>query len=199
MAATRPPVVALLAALVALAGACRSSVTSPDDPAGVGGLGDSSGTTAKERVGTEVRGTVAGLSGGCPDLAFTLDGTLVRTNAKTTFAGGGCGDVHNGVKAVAAGVIQPDGSLQAKGVKLGEPPRPDPKPGEPALSGPIAGLGGACPSIVFTIGGKKVVTNGSTSFEGKPCTDLREGTPVKVTGTRTDAGLLATHVIAKPR
>lgn len=186
--------------IAGLVAGCSSSSPAPDAPSVAGSLGDVAGAAVKSRPdAAEAHGAIAGLSGGCPDLTFTLDGTTVRTDSRTTFAGGTCGDAKNGAMAGAVGAKQPDGSIQAKVVKL-SPDRPGPKPTDAVVGGPIADLGGGCPSISFTLGKHHVATNGQTTFEGKACGDLHNGDPVRVAGTvQSDRTLLAKRVIAGKR
>jgi hypothetical protein len=66
-------------------------------------------------------GTIAGVSGTCPALSFTLDGKAVKTDAKTMFDQSACADVKNGAKAGAVGTTQTDGSLLALHVRVGDP------------------------------------------------------------------------------
>ena len=51
----------------------------------------------------EFEGTVSGLSGRCPDVAFTADGRRVVANKDTGYKNGGCGDLSNGDRLTIAG------------------------------------------------------------------------------------------------
>lgn len=66
---------------------------------------------------TEVSGTVGGLSGSCPALAFTVAGTAVKTDAKTDFRSA-CSAVKAAAKVEVKGVRQTDGKLLATRLKL---------------------------------------------------------------------------------
>ena len=177
-----------------LASSCSQSATAPDGLSASGSLNEGTGASDKRHPGSEIRGTVEGLTGSCPDLTFTLGGVVVHTGERTHFMGGTCADVVNGATAGAAGEKAPDGSLHAKAVKLGDGPRPGPKPGV-SLGGPIRDLGGSCPSITFVIDKHHVSTNGDTKFEGKACGDLQNGDPVKVRGVvQDDRSVLAKGV-----
>ena len=68
-------------------------------------------------------------------LTFTLDGTIIRTNAATIFDHSACADVKTGVKAGAAGVKQSDGSIVAAHVRVGDPPSGPPDGQQPPPPG----------------------------------------------------------------
>ena len=53
---------------------------------------------------------------------------------------------------------------------------------EVELTGTVAGLGGGCPAITFTIGGRSVTTTQNTNFE-LACASIGNGTKVEVKGT----------------
>lgn len=55
-------------------------------------------------------------------------------------------------------------------------------PNEVELTGTVAGLGGACPSLTFTVGGRSVTTTQNTDFE-LACASIGTGTKVEVKGT----------------
>jgi len=62
-----------------------------------------------------LNGIVAGLSGACPNLTFTVGGSPVATNSATTYGGGSsCSSVKNGEKRYAVGARQVDGSVLAR-------------------------------------------------------------------------------------
>jgi len=64
------------------------------------------------------------------------------------------------------------------------------------VEGAITGaIGGACPSLTFTVRGTTVATNGSTEFKDTTCAALKSGHNVDVKGTRqTNLSVLATRV-----
>ena len=58
----------------------------------------------------------------------------------------------------------------------------------------MAGLGGTCPSITFTLGGAAVKTDGKTDFKDA-CAKVKNAVKVEVKGTReADGKILATRV-----
>jgi hypothetical protein len=138
-----------------------------------------------------VNGTVSGLSGGCPTITFTLAGTVVKTNSSTVFTGKACGDLANGDTVYAIGPKQGDGSVAASKIYYVAP-----TPQTVTVSGSIAGLGGTCTSMQFTLGSTVVKTNAATSFTGtKGCSVLANGDAVSATGTQqSDGSVLASSV-----
>jgi hypothetical protein len=56
------------------------------------------------------------------------------------------------------------------------------------VEGRIVSLSGSCPSLSFTVGGQRVVTDGSTEFKDGNCRDIRNGVEVKVKGERRGSG-----------
>ena len=67
---------------------------------------------------TDFEGSVTGLSGNCPALAFTVLGVPVRTNNSTDFRGGNCAAIRNGARVKVDGMFQADGTLLARRVEL---------------------------------------------------------------------------------
>ncbi len=72
----------------------------------------------------EANGPVAGLSGACPTLRFTVGTQVVITSAATVFVDGRCGDVAVGRRVEATGTAQGD-SLSASRVELRGSPDDD--------------------------------------------------------------------------
>src|SRR5262249_27289658 len=68
----------------------------------------------------DVSGVIQGLSGGCPNLSFTVSGTLVKTDARTTFDGLPCPSVGNGQQAEVTGTVQASGEVQAARVSVSD-------------------------------------------------------------------------------
>ena len=65
----------------------------------------------------EARGPVAGLSGTCPAIAFTLNGTSIRATSSTEFKQIGCAAIANGTQVKVEGDRQTDGSVIARQIK----------------------------------------------------------------------------------
>lgn len=62
---------------------------------------------------------------------------------------------------------------------------------EVEVEGQLSGLAGACPALSFTVRGRSVQTNGSTTFKNGPCSALRNGFSVEVEGRMQGATLVA--------
>lgn len=62
-----------------------------------------------------MQGGVSGLSGACPNLTFTINGTAIVTNGATEYQGkdNDCSDLHDGGTARVRGRGQADGSIRA--------------------------------------------------------------------------------------
>jgi hypothetical protein len=69
--------------------------------------------------------------------------------------------------------------------------------GEAELSGTVAGKGGSCPSITFTVNSTTVSTNGSTEFKDVSCTALANGNRVEVKGTKQSNGSVMASRVEK--
>jgi hypothetical protein len=142
------------------------------------------------------RGEVGGLSGTCPSLTFTLEGTVFRTNASTQFIGGTCEGVKSGEQAGAMGTPQDDGSVLAVGVQLGEPPDKGEGPGKPptdgtGAQGQISNVSGACPAVAFTLGDKAVKTTAGTTYDAGSCAEIKNGVQAGAMGTLDGSILVA--------
>ena len=132
----------ILAAVVATAAACgpdtvtltQTSPSTTSTPASSSGAGSSAQPANPTPTHTprphppeppvppgneaRVSGAVAGLSGTCPALAFTVNGTAIATSTETRFDRGGCSAVANGVTVKVDGLKQQDGSVLARHVFL---------------------------------------------------------------------------------
>jgi hypothetical protein len=107
-------------------GAVQLAITSNVSPTGRSGTATIAGQTfTVQQAGAsareiEVRGAVAGLSGACPDLTFTVEGRTVVTSAATEFTRrSGCRGVRNGVRVDVKGTLRADGAVIASRVRLG--------------------------------------------------------------------------------
>lgn len=66
----------------------------------------------------EVEGSVSGLTGSCPNLAFTVGSARVTTNSATEFKGAACSAIVNGIAVEAEGRRQTDGSITATKIEV---------------------------------------------------------------------------------
>ena len=153
----------------------------------------SGGAATLDNEQRSIEGTVTGLSGSCPNLSFTINGTTaVTTDGATRFEGGICRDVQNGTEVDVDGVGRAGGSVRATEVEFEEI--------EVELDGVVAGLSGSCPNnLSFTVNGisgtTAVTTDGATWFEGGTCRDVQNGTEVDVDGVgRAGGSVRATEV-----
>lgn len=63
------------------------------------------------------------------------------------------------------------------------------------IEGVVTEVTGKCPNVTFTIGGKRLVTDGATRFDDGACADIVNGTKVEVDGiTRRDGTLRAAEI-----
>ena len=146
-------------------------------------------------VAVTVTGTVSGLSGTCPAVMFKVESKTVKTDASTSFGDKTCADVKNDAKVGAVGVVQTDGSILAKQVRVAPPPPPPPV----TVSGAISGLTGACPAVTFMVAGKKVVTSAATVWGELKCADLKADSRITAIGpAQADGSILATAVRIMP-
>ncbi len=67
---------------------------------------------------------------------------------------------------------------------------------EVTLTGTISNLSGSCPNRTFTLDGRTIVANGSTSYQGNDdCGDLRNGRSARVRGRgQADGSILANRI-----
>jgi hypothetical protein len=70
-------------------------------------------------VTTTIDGTVRSLSGSCPDLVLTVNGTTVVTSQSTKFTGGNCKHLQSNSGISATGTLLSNGSIQAVSIRIG--------------------------------------------------------------------------------
>ena len=66
----------------------------------------------------EFEGVVSGLSGTCPNIAFTLRGNTIRSSSATRFEDGTCSQVRNNDRVEVHGQRMSDGSIRATRIEL---------------------------------------------------------------------------------
>jgi hypothetical protein len=94
----------------------QSDTTTPTPP-GTPGKGDDDGKDDDhEQGGVDLKGTIAGLSGTCPSISFTVSGSSVTTGPKTEFDDGACSTLKNGSTVEVKGTRQANGSVLASEV-----------------------------------------------------------------------------------
>ena len=164
---------------------------------------------------TELKGVIAGRTGTCPSITFGIGTSTVMTNAATIFDDGACSTLVNGVEVEVEGVRQANGIVLASRVENkaadddddddDDNPNRGPGPGdddrhggEARLEGSIGGLGGACPSIGFSVAGSTVSTSASTRFDDA-CSSLKNGDRVEVRGVRQANNVVAASRVEKKK
>ncbi len=165
----------------------------PQAPSGPPPNGGNPGGSGK-RVGGD--GTVASLTGTCPDLSMVVRGTRVRTRETTVFEDGACGNLRPGTTVFVEGDLQDDGSLDATLVRMTDQPGGN---GHGRLSGEgtIASVHGNCPAQTMIVRGYAVMTSAATSYTGGACEDLKPGVRVEVTGLVVANSLMAEVIVFK--
>lgn len=141
-----------------------------------------------------IHGTIQSISGSVPTLTLNVGGVTVRTDGGTVVQRRGDVQTLDTLKVNmdvhVVGVRRADGSLDARRVQIND----DPAGGEFEIEGSVGGLSGTCPAVSFKVNGYSISTTASTSFEVS-CASLRNGTRVKVNGTRqADDSVSATRV-----
>jgi uncharacterized protein DUF5666 len=66
-----------------------------------------------------ISGATSGLSGECPDLILTVNGTTVVTSQSTKFTGGNCKHLQSGSGISATGTLLSNGSVEATSIRIG--------------------------------------------------------------------------------
>lgn len=156
---------------------------------------DDDGDGDDQDSSASIHGVLESLGGTPPNLTLLVGDTTVHTDSSTEVQRRG--DVQTlevlqvGMTLHVVGDRQSDGSIDARRIFI-----TDDEVGDPMeIEGSAGGVQGSCPTLTFGVNGFTVKTNGSTTFEGKACGDLKSGTKVKVNGTRqADGSLLATKV-----
>ena len=149
------------------------------------------GRPAEEEV--ELKGIVAGRTGTCPAISFTLAGKKVVTNSSTQFNDGTCAQVTNGGSVEAKGKMQSDGSVVASRIEVKQAEQK-----EAEVEGTLSNRAGTCPSITFMVASKAVATNAATEFKDGSCAGLANGDRVEVEGiAQANGSILAKRVEKK--
>ena len=152
----------------------------------------------KPAHGTELEGLIASINLGARTLV--VNGTTVSVPANAVIRHGDTpftlGDLKVGQRVHVKGSLS-GSTLLASEVKLQDenqkPPGHD--EGEAEAEGAVSALGGACPSLTFTVHSTRVTTSASTKFVKSTCGLVTNGTKVEVKGTRqTDGSIKATTV-----
>lgn len=108
----------------------------------------------------QLRGAVAGLSGACPVLQFSVGGTRVQTTGATAFERLACSDVRGGV------LVEVEGRRDGNGVVVARTLKGEDAPGAPDAEveflGTLSAMSGSSPNLTLTVGGRTVRTSVAT-------------------------------------
>jgi len=144
----------------------------------------------------KLEGAVAGLTGTCPAVTFTIGSpaTTVKTNSSTKFDGVTCATLANGAVVEVKGTKQTDGSILAS--KIEKEDGPD------EVEGSVFELSGTCPALTFKVGqtaatATKVTTSATTTFRAVACAAIANGTKVEVEGTKQADGSIAASSVKR--
>jgi hypothetical protein len=66
----------------------------------------------------EFDGTIASLSGGCPNVTFTVHGMTIVTDRSTDYTKSKCSDLRRGRDVSGAGMTQPNGTIKATDLRV---------------------------------------------------------------------------------
>lgn len=163
-------------------GSWTATASAPAKPAGRG---------KANKVGGE--GTVASLSGVCPDIAMIVRGVRVTTDSSTVFEDGECGNLRPGTKVLVEGEMGADGVV-ATLVRLLDQPGGQPVAGE----GTVGSRKGSCPTLTLVVHGYPVMTSLATTFTGGACEDVVAGTRIRVVGTIVANSVMASEIEILP-
>jgi hypothetical protein len=133
----------------------------------------------------ELEGAITAFTG-CS--SFTVNGTVVTTNAATQFKHGVCGDIQMGAKVEVKGTRSGDVFLATR-VEFEQK-----NASRVELEGVVTA--GGCGS--FTVRGVVVTTDATTQFKNGVCGTITTGVRVHVRGTRTASGVTASLVNIQP-
>ncbi len=133
-----------------------------------------------------LRGAVAQLSGTCPAVTFTINGTSVTTSSSTAFSDGSCAALANATSVSVTGRLQ-QGTLVATSVRTLPPPAV-------RVRGSVSGLAGTCPTLSFVVDGHAIATTAATRFGGGTCADVANGIVAEVDGTAQTTSIAASFV-----
>jgi hypothetical protein len=67
----------------------------------------------------EFDGTIVRVSGGCPNVTFTVRGLTIVTDRSTDYTRSRCSDLHQGRYVSGAGMTQPNGTIKATDLRVG--------------------------------------------------------------------------------
>ncbi len=144
----------------------------------------------------EVEGTdvITATSNQCPNLVITVRGIPVTLSSSTEFAhNDSCALLAIGQRVKVRGVLQTIGGqfvVQATRIDI-EHENGEHEAGEVS----IGAMTGACPNLILTVHGVRVLLNSSTVFQNGACADLRHGTKAFIEATGVIGGLFTATLV----
>jgi hypothetical protein len=157
--------------------------------------------SAQQHSGTEAGATsltVASIVSGtaCPALTFMIGPYVIKTDAATSYSGGGCANIQAGTKLGLMGILSNDTQLlfYATRVTL-ERNDPTPVSGESRVASVVSTT--SCPTLSFMLGPYAVTTSAATVFANGTCANLVVGAEIRLTGVKGDVSILATTITFK--
>ena len=143
--------------------------------------------------------TAIGDAAACPSRDFYVGAYLVKLDATTQYAGGGCSSLQVGRKVGVRGTVLAERIVAASLITMApdSPPPPRPQAEGEGVVGALVG-GTSCPSLQFRIGEYTVTVDAATAFSGGGCTGIAPGRLLHVIATMTgERQALASQVIFK--
>ncbi len=153
-------------------------------------------TPSPPETSASIEGPLTATGGTIPALTLVVGGTTVHTDAGTEVRRRG--DVQDlSVLALnmtlhVEGTRESDGSLTARMIQI----KDDATGGAFEIEGAAGGVKGACPALQFGVNGFSVFTDASTTFL-TPCSGVKSGAKVKVTGTVQADGTVKAATVDK--
>lgn len=142
-----------------------------------------------------IEGTLTSKANAIPNLTLLVGGTTVKTTSSTVVRRRG--DVQDlavlqiGMTLHVEGDRQPDTSIIARMLQI----KDDDVGAIVEISGSLGGLQGTCPAVHFNVNGYSVVADAGTTFSS-PCSTLKSGNKITVTGTKqADGSIKATAIV----
>jgi len=151
--------------------------------------------TATGATALTVASTVPGTA--CPTLTFMIGPYVIKTDAATSYSGGGCADIKAGTKLGLMGILSNDTQLlfYATRVTLERAESPTPVSGESKVTSVVSTT--SCPTLSFMLGPYEVTTSAATVFANGACANLKVGAEIRLTGVKSDGPIQATTITFK--
>jgi hypothetical protein len=156
-------------------------------------------TPAPTPVQTE--GTVTATTGVCPDLVFNIGSYVFKITSATLYSGATCAGVKTGVSVYVAGTKREGDSfvvVTGLGIKTSTTPTVPTTPVTSVVAAQVdvSSLVSttSCPALSFMVGGYTVVTSASTQFVYGTCANLKAGSKLVLTGSKSGDTIVASII-----